>query len=223
MPIKPRYMQTTPAQRTVSLDASTLGYLDQIAPDNMSEALRYCVQFAMQHPDALFRATVQHTAAQCRKHQQRYPADAAPLPTTYGGHVMTARPAPEPALKPEPIQSAAVWTQPEPRLVSEPVNERAAQVTEPAAVWTQPEPIQPQRAHLSEARPGTLEEYLMYADDDDEPAQVAPQRVEPLEPIVIRGQPLSAAALAAVAAVALTDEEIRALDPARGGARPFVG
>mgnify|MGYP003558183054 CR=1 FL=1 len=249
MPIKPRYMQTTPAQRTVSIDASTLGYLDQIAPDNISEALRYCVQFAMQHPDALFRATVQHTAAQCRKHQQRYPADAAPLPTTYGGHVMTARPAPEPALKPEPIQSAAVWTQPEPRLVSEPVNERAAQVTEPAAVWTQPEPrlvsepvneraaqvtepaavwtqpepIQPQRAHLSEARPGTLEEYLMYADDDDEPAQVALQRVEPLEPIVIRGQPLSAAALAAVAAVALTDEEIRALDPARGGARPFVG
>ena len=28
---------------------------------------------------------------------------------------------------------------------------------------------------------------------------------------------------AAVAGVALTDEEIRALDPARGGSRPFVG
>lgn len=200
MPIKPRYMQTTPAQRTVSLDASTLSYLDQIAPDNISEALRYCVQFAMQHPDALFRATVQHTAAQCRKHQQRYPANAAPLPTTYGGHVMTARPAPEPAQV----------TTPEP--------------TQPAAVWTQPEPIQPQRAHPSEARPGTLEEYLMYADDDDDtPAQVAPQRIEPLEPMVIHTSTPSAAALAAVAAVALTDDEIRALDPARGGARPFVG
>ena len=200
MPAKPRYMQTTPAQKSVALDASTLIYLDQIAPDNISEALRYCVQFAMQHPGALFRATVQHTAAQCRKHQQRYPDNAAPLPTTYGGHVMTARPAPEPAQveTPEPIQ--------------------------PAAVWTQPEPIQPQRAHPSEARPGTLEEYLMHGDDDDdEPAQVALQPAATQEPTVLRGQPLSAAALAAVAAIALTDEEIRALDPARGGQRPFVG
>ena len=188
MPIKPRYMQSAPAQRTVSLDASTLSYLDQIAPDNISEALRYCVQFATQHPEALFRATVQHTAAQCRKHQQRYPANAAPLPTTYGGHVMTVRPAPA-----------------------------LAQVTTP-------EPIQPQRLALSEARPSTLEEHLMHAgDDDDEPAQVALQRIEPLEPIVIRGQPLSAAALAAVAAIALTDDEIKALDPARSGQRPFVG
>jgi hypothetical protein len=234
MPAKPRYMQTTPSQKSVALDASTLGYLDQIAPDNISEALRYCVQFAMQHPDALFRATVQHTAAQCRKHQQRYPDNAAPLPTTYGGHVMTARPAPIQVTAPEPIQTAetiymdrkaAEWIEAnEPRLLGELVNERAAQVTEPAAVWTQPEPIQPQRAHPSEARPGTLEEYLMYGDDDDDtPAPVALQRIEPLEPIVIRGQPLSAAALAAVAAIALTDEEIKALDPARGGQRPFVG
>lgn len=189
MPIEPRYIQTTAAQRTVSLDASTLSYLDQIAPDNISEALRYCVQFAMQHPDALFRATVQHTAAQCRKHQQRYPDNASPLPTTYGGHVMTARPAPAQVTTPEP-----------------------AQVTAPAPVI------------INGVTQGTEEEYLLYGDDDDDtPAQVALQRIEPLEPIVIRGQPLSAAALAAVAAVALTDDEIRALDPARGGARPFVG
>ena len=200
MPIKPRYMQTTPAQRTVSLDASTLSYLDQIAPDNISEALRYCVQFAMQHPDALFRATVQHTAAQCRKHQQRYPDNAAPLQTTYGGHVMTARPAPAPAQVATPAP------------------------TQPAAVWTQPEPIQPAPVIINGVTQGTEEEYLLYGDDDDDtPAQVALQRIEPLEPIVIRGQPLSAAALAAVAAIALTDEEIRALDPARGGQQPFVG
>lgn len=195
MPIKPRYMQTTPAQRTVSLDASTLRYLDQIAPDNISEALRYCVQFAMQHPDALFRATVQHTAAQCRKHQQRYQDNAAPIPTTYGGHVMKVIPAPAQVATPAP--------------------------TQPAAVWTQPEPIQPQRAHPSEARPGTLEEYLLYGDDgDDTPAQVAPQ---PMAPQVVHTSTPSAAALAAVAAIALTDEEIRALDPARGGQQPFVG
>lgn len=198
MPAKPRYMQTTPSQKSVALDASTLSYLDQIAPDNISEALRYCVQFAMQHPDALFRATVQHTAAQCRKHQQRYPANAAPIPTTYGGHVMKVIPAPAQVTAPEPIQ--------------------------PAAVWTQPEPIQPAPVIINGVTQGTEEEYLMYADDDDDtPAQVALQRIEPLEPIVIRGQPLSAAALAAVAAVALTDDEIKALDPARGGAQPFVG
>ena len=113
---------------------------------------------------------------------------------------MTARPAPAPAqgTTPEPIQ--------------------------PAAVWTQPEPIQPQRAHPSEARPSTLEEYLQYADDDDDtPAQVALQRIEPLPPMVIHTSTPSAAALAAVAAIALTDDEIHALDPARGGAQPFVG
>ena len=190
MPIKPRYMQTTPAQRTVSLDASALSYLDQIAPDNISEALRYCVQFAMQHPDALFRATVQHTASQCRKHQQRYPANAAPLPTTYCGHVMTARPAPEPA-----------------------------QVATPAPIQTAAAPV-----IVNGVTQGTEEEYLLYGDDDDdEPAQVALQPVATQEPTVIRGQPLSAAALAAVAAIAMTDDEIKALDPARGGARPFVG
>ena len=201
MPIKPRYMQTTPAQRTVSLDASTLSYLDQIAPDNISEALRYCVQFAMQHPEALFRATVQHTAAQCRKHQQRYPTNAAPIPTTYGGHVMTARPAPAPTpVEPLPIQTATTWT-PSP-----------AQVTTSAPVI------------VNGVTQGTEEEYLLYGDDDDnEPAQVAPQRIEPLAPLVIHTSTPSAAALAAVAAIALTDDEIKALDPARGGALPFVG
>jgi len=205
MPIKPRYMQTTPAQRTVSLDASTLSYLDRIAPDNISEALRYCVQFAMQHPEALFRATVQHTAAQCRKHQQRYPDNAAPLPTTYGGHVMTARPAPAPAqvTAPEPIQTATAWT-PSP-----------AQVTEP---------IQPAPVIINGVTQGTEEEYLLYGDDDDDtPAQVALQRIEPLEPLVVHTSTPSAAALAAVAAIALTDEEIKALDPARRGALPFIG
>ena len=197
MAMKSRYMTGSPRRVTLVLDSDTLRDLDQIAPDNIGEAVRFCIQHALA-AGAVFRATVQHTAAQCRKHQQRYPDNAAPLPTTYGGHVMTVRPAPEPAqVGPLPIQ--------------------------PAAVWTQPEPIQPQRPPLSEARPGTLEEYLLYGDDDDEPAQVALQRIEPLAPLVIHTSTPSAAALAAVAAIALTDDEIRALDPARGGARPFVG
>ena len=197
MAMKSRYMTGSPRRVTLVLDSDTLRDLDQIAPDNIGEAVRFCVQHALA-AGAVFRATVQHTAAQCRKHQQRYPTNAAPLPTTYGGHVMKVVPAPAQVTAPEPIQ--------------------------PAAVWTQPEPIQPQRAHPSEARPGTLEEYLMHGDDDDdEPAQVALQPAATQEPTVLRGQPLSAAALAAVAAIALTDEEIRALDPARGGQRPFVG
>ena len=200
MAMKSRYMTGSPRRVTLVLDSDTLRDLDQIAPDNIGEAVRFCIQHALA-AGAVFRATVQHTTAQCRKHQQRYPDNAAPLPTTYGGHVMTARPAPEPAQVATPAP------------------------TQPAAAWTPtPEPIQPQRAHPSEARPGTLEEYLMYADDDDDtPAQVAPQRVEPLPPLVVHTSTPSAAALAAVAAIALTDEEIRALDPARGGQQPFVG
>ena len=198
MAMKSRYMTGSPRRVTLVLDSDTLRDLDQIAPDNIGEAVRFCIQHALA-AGAVFKATTQHTAAQCRKHQQRYPDNAAPLPTTYAGHVMTARPAPAPAqvTAPEPIQ--------------------------PAAVWTQPEPIQPQRAHPSEATPSTLEEYLMYADDDDEPAPVTLQRIEPLPPLVVHTSTPSAAALAAVAAIALTDDEIRALDPARGGQRPFVG
>ena len=197
MAMKSRYMTGSPRRVTLVLDSDTLRDLDQIAPDNIGEAVRFCIQHALA-AGAVFKATTQHTAAQCRKHQQRYPDNATPLPTTYGGHVMKVIPAPAHVTTPEPIQLAAVWTQ--------------------------PEPIQPQRAHPSEARPGTEEEYLLYGDDDDDtPAQVALQHIEPLEPTVIRGQPLSAAALAAVAAIALTDDEIKALDPARGGQRPFIG
>ena len=195
-----RYMTGQPRRVSIALDSDTLRDLDQIAPDNIGEAVRFCIQHALA-AGAVFKATTQHTGAQCRKHQQRYPTNAAPLPTTYGGHVMTARPAPEPAqvTTPEPIQTATAWT-------------------------PTPEPIQPAPVIINGVTQGTEEEYLQYADDDDDaPAQVALQRVEPLEPTVIRGQPLSAAALAAVAAIALTDDEIRALDPARGGALPFVG
>ena len=191
MAMKSRYMTGSPRRVTLVLDSDTLRDLDQIAPDNIGEAVRFCIQHALA-AGAVFKATTQHTGAQCRKHQQRYPANAAPLPTTYAGHVMTVKPA---TVEPEPVQPAPVWTPP------------------PAA------PVV-----TRETTPGTLEDYLLYGDDDDnEPAQVALQRVEPLEPTVIRGQPLSAAALAAVAAIALTDDEIRALDPARGGAQPFVG
>lgn len=194
-----RYLTSKPTTKTVALDAATLSTLELIAPGSLSEAVRFCVQFAIQH-GAVKAAAAAHTPAQAQLYLHAVSPNA-PIPTTYGGHVMTVRPAPTP----EPAQVAT----PAP--------------TQPAAVWTQPEPIQPQRAHPSEARPGTLEEYLMYADDDDEPAHVSPQRIEPLPPLVVHTSTPSAAALAAVAAIALTDDEIRALDPARGGQRPFVG
>lgn len=178
-----RYLTSKPTTKTVALDSATLSTLELIAPGSLSEAVRFCVQFAIQY-GAVKAAAAAHTPAQAQLYLHAVSPNA-PIPTTYGGHVMKVIPAP-------------------------------AQVTTP-------EPIPPQRAHPSEARPGTLEAYLMYADDDDEPAQVAPQPVATHEPTVIRGQPLSAAALAAVAAIALTDDEIKALDPARGGQRPFVG
>jgi len=191
-----RYLTSKPTNKSVALDTSTLSTLELIAPGSLSEAVRFCIQFAIQH-GAVKAAAAAHTPAQAQIYLRAVSPNTPP-PTTYGGHVMTARPAPEPAQVATPAP------------------------TQPAAVWTQPEPIQPQRPPLSEATPGTLEEYLMYADDDDIHTQVAPQPVATQEPTVIRGQPLSAAALAAVAAIALTDDEIRALDPGRGGARPFV-
>ena len=201
MAMKSRYMTGSPRRVTLVLDSDTLRDLDQIAPDNIGEAVRFCIQHALA-AGAVFRATVQHTAAQCRKHQQRYPDNAEPLPTTYGGHVMTVIPAPAQVAAPAPIPMATAWTPtPEP-----------TQVPTPAPVI------------INGVTQGTEEDYLMYGDDDDdEPAQVAPQPVATQESTVIRGQPLSAAALAAVAAIALTDDEIRALDPARNGAQPFVG
>lgn len=190
-----RYLTSKPTTKTVALDSATLSTLELIAPGSLSEAVRFCVQFAIQH-GAVKAAAAAHTPAQAQLYLHAVSPNT-PLPTTYGGHVMKVIPAPAQVTTPEPIQ--------------------------PAAVWTQPEPIQPQRAHPSEARPGTLEEYLMYADDDDTPAQVALQRIELLPPLVIHTSTPSAAALAAVAAIALTDDEIRALDPARGGQQPFVG
>ncbi len=188
-----RYLTSKPTTKTVALDSATLSTLELIAPGSLSEAVRFCVQFAIQH-GAVKAAAAAHTPAQAQLYLHAVSPNA-PIPTTYGGHVMKVIPAPAQVATPAP--------------------------TQPAAVWTQPEPIQPQRAHPSEARPGTLEEYLLYGDDDDDtPAQVAPQ---PMAPQVIHTSTPSAAALAAVAAIALTDDEIRALDPARGGQQPFVG
>lgn len=188
-----RYLTSKPTTKTVALDSATLSTLELIAPGSLSEAVRFCVQFAIQH-GAVKSAAAAHTPAQAQLYLHAVSPNT-PLPTTYGGHVMKVIPAPTPA--PEPIQ--------------------------PAAVWTQPEPIQPAPVIVNGVTQGTEEEYLLYGDDDDEPAQAAQQPVVTQEPTVIRGQPLSAAALAAVAAVALTDAEIRALDPARGGQQPFVG
>ena len=180
-----RYMTGQPRRVSIALDSDTLRDLDQIAPDNIGEAVRFCIQHALA-AGAVFKATTQHTGAQCHKHQQRYQDNAAPLPTTYGGHVMTARPAPATPVEPLPIQTAeaiymdrkaAEWVEAnEPRMVGALVTERAAHVA--------PQPMAPQVVHTSTP---------------------------------------SAAALAAVAAIALTDDEIKALDPSRGGQQPFVG
>lgn len=186
-----RYLTSKPTTKTVALDSATLSTLELIAPGSLSEAVRFCVQFAIQH-GAVKAAAAAHTPAQAQLYLHAVSPNA-PLPTTYGGHVMKVIPAPAQVTAPESIQAATAWT---------------------------PTPAAP--VVTRETTPGTLEDYLLYGDDDDED-EPALQRIEPLPPLVVHTSTPSAAALAAVAAIALTDDEIRALDPARGGAQPFVG
>lgn len=47
MSIKPRYLNAKSHRQSLLLDSSTLAALDYIAPGNLSEAVRLCVQFAL--------------------------------------------------------------------------------------------------------------------------------------------------------------------------------
>lgn len=68
---KPRYLTGAVYRTTAALDAATLPQLDQIAPDNISEAIRFCVQFALER-GALTAALVQHTPQQRAAYLERY-------------------------------------------------------------------------------------------------------------------------------------------------------
>lgn len=48
MPAKPRFITGKPHRQNLLLDSATLDALDDVAPGNLSEAVRLCVQFALE-------------------------------------------------------------------------------------------------------------------------------------------------------------------------------
>ena len=117
---KLRHITGKPYTRSVYLDAATLPQLDQIAPDNVSEAIRFCIAYALER-GALAAALAQHTpqqrAAWLERYHQPQPItqlyNGQPIPTA--GHtiaqanavaleVAPAAPAPAPAPAPQPVE-----------------------------------------------------------------------------------------------------------------------
>lgn len=108
---KLRHITGKPYTRSVYLDAATLPHLDRIAPDNISEATRFCVQFALER-GALAAALVQHTPQQRAAYLERY-HQPQPITQLYNGQPIPtaqASPAPQPmeaqATAPAPLS----WT-----------------------------------------------------------------------------------------------------------------
>lgn len=91
---------------TAALDAATLPQLDQIAPDNISEAIRFCIAHALER-GALTAALVQHTPQQRAAYLERY-HQPQPIPQLYNGQpIQPAQVVPAPAPQPVETQAAA--------------------------------------------------------------------------------------------------------------------
>lgn len=112
---KPRYLTGAVYRTTAALDAATLPQLDQIAPDNISEAIRFCVQFALER-GALTAALVQHTPQQRAAYLERY-HQPQPVVQLYNGQpIQPAQVVPAPA--PQPVETQAA--EPAPRIATLP-------------------------------------------------------------------------------------------------------
>ena len=108
-----RYITGKPYTRSVYLDAATLPQLDQIAPDNISEAVRFCIAYALEH-GALAAALVQHTPQQRAAYLERY-HQPQPIPQLYNGQpIKPAQVSPAPT--PQPMESQAA--EPSPHIVT---------------------------------------------------------------------------------------------------------
>lgn len=100
---------------TAALDAATLPHLDQIAPDNISEAIRFCIAYALER-GALAAALVQHTPQQRAAWLERY-HQPQPVVQLYNGQpIQPAQVSPAPA--PQPMEVPAA--EPAPRIVTLP-------------------------------------------------------------------------------------------------------
>lgn len=106
---KSRHLTGKPVRQNTLLDSNHLQQLDQIAPDNISEAVRFCIAYALER-GALTAALVQHTPQQRAAYLERY-HQPQPIPQLYNGQpIPTAAPAPQPmeaqATAPAPILAA---------------------------------------------------------------------------------------------------------------------
>ena len=99
---KLRHITGKPYTRSVYIDAATLPQLDQIAPDNISEAIRFCIAYALER-GALTAALTQHTPQQRAAYLERY-HQPQPIPQLYNGQPI---PATAPAPQPMEAQAAA--------------------------------------------------------------------------------------------------------------------
>ena len=127
---KLRHITGKPYTRSVYLDAATLPQLDQIAPDNISEAIRFCVQFALER-GALTAALVQHTPQQRAAYLERY-HQPQPITQLYNGQpIQPAQVVPAPA--PQPVETQAAEPAPPPSTSAPtllpPVEPKPAQVS----------------------------------------------------------------------------------------------
>lgn len=112
---KLRHITGKPYTRSVYLDAATLPQLDQIAPDNISEAIRFCIQFALDR-GALTAALVQHTPQQRAAYLERY-HQPQPVVQLYNGQpIQPAQVIPAPA--PQPMEAQAA--EPAPHIITLP-------------------------------------------------------------------------------------------------------
>ncbi len=106
---KLRHITGKPYTRSAYLDAATLPQLDQIAPDNISEAIRFCIQFALER-GALTAALVQHTPQQRAAYLERY-HQPQPVVQLYNGQPIqpsqvSPAPAPQPVVSPAQVSPA---------------------------------------------------------------------------------------------------------------------
>jgi hypothetical protein len=135
---KPRYLTGAVYRTTAALDAATLPQLDQIAPDNISEAIRFCVAYALER-GALAAALAQHTPQQRAAWLERY-HQPQPITQLYNG-----QPIPAAAPAPQPMESQAA--EPAPRIATLPpatftdapyigamIDEQSPMVSKPAQI-----------------------------------------------------------------------------------------
>jgi len=110
---KPRHLNAKPYRQTVLLDSATMPALDAIAPGNMSEAVRWCIQYALAR-GALEAATTQHTTQQRADYLANHYQPPAPLPQSHAGHPAPATPAAPP-----------LYSNPEPPVVETPTSRQS--------------------------------------------------------------------------------------------------